>query len=65
MKRPSTRRMAGWNAPRCVIVGSESGVGRITHEGQILQAREVAEGPSRDARESVVILLKDGEELGS
>jgi hypothetical protein len=45
--------------------GSKGEAGRITHEEQILQAREFAEGPSRDARESVVILLKDGEELGS
>ena len=39
--------------------GSESGAGRITHEDQIQQAREGAEGASRDARELVVALLRD------
>ena len=37
---------------------------RITHEVQSLQGREV-EGPSRDARELVGPLLKDGEGGGS
>ena len=45
--------------------GSESGAGRITHEQQILQAREGAEGASRDARELVAVLLRDGEGVGS
>ena len=42
--------------------GSENGVGRITHYLQSAQARETAEGPSRDARELVVVLLRDGED---
>ena len=45
--------------------GSEGGVGCITHELQSSQAREVAKGPSRDARELVVVLLRDGEGVGS
>ena len=43
-----------------VLVGSGSGAGRITHEKQRLQADEAAEGPSRDARQLVVVLLRDG-----
>ena len=44
--------------------GSESGAGRITHEVQSLQAREVSD-LRWDARESVGVLLKDGEGVGS
>ena len=36
----------------------------MTHEVHITQAREVAEGPSRDARELVFVLLRDGEGAG-
>ena len=39
--------------------------GRITHEAQSLQAREVAEGPRWDARELVAALLKDGKGVES
>ena len=35
-------------------------MGRITHEKQNKQAREVAEDPSRDACELVIVLLRDG-----
>ena len=45
--------------------GSESGAGRITHEPQSLQSRKVAEGPSRDARELVAALLREGEGVES
>ena len=45
--------------------GSESGAGRITHEPQLLQAREVAEGPRRDARKSILVLLRDRKGVGS
>ena len=44
------------------LAGSESGVGRVTHERQRLQTREAAEGPRRDARELVAVLLRDGED---
>ena len=44
---------------------SESGAGRFTHKPQILQAREVVEEPSWDARDLVVGLLRDGEGVGS
>ena len=42
--------------------GSENGVGRVTHEIQPPQTREVVEAPSRDARELVVGLLRDGKD---
>ena len=45
--------------------GSKSGAGRITHEVKSLQAREGAKRPFRDAREVVVVLLRDGESIGS
>jgi len=45
--------------------GSKSGAGRITYEVQNLQAREVAEGPSRNARELVAILLREGKGVES
>ena len=38
---------------------------RITHKPQSLQAREVAEGPSRDTRELVKLLLRDRDGVDS
>ena len=55
--------MACGRARRRMTLGaSESGVGRITHEIQILQTGQAAEGASRDARELVVLLLRDEED---
>ena len=64
VKQPSTRRMAGWDALSWAIDGSKSGAGRITHEEQSLQARENAD-IRRDARKYVIVLLGDGEGVGS
>ena len=51
--RGAVRSGAGWKRER---------VGRITHERQRLQTREVAEGLIWDARELVAALLRDGED---
>ena len=61
-RRPPTWSEAGRGEVAQGAGGIESGAGRVTHEIQDLQVREAAEGPSRDARELVVGLLRDGED---
>ena len=59
-RRESTLREAGRGAVSSGAGWKRERVGRITHEIQLLQTREAAEGPSRDACELVAALLRDG-----
>ena len=40
-------------------MGSRSKVARVTHKVQGLQSREAREGPGGDARDLVVVLLRE------
>jgi len=41
---------------------SRSEAARVTHNAQVLQSREAREGPGRDARDLVVLLLRERED---